>query len=114
MATSGARSNRFGGCRRDRTSGRNRLGAGGGRCNGSWGYQVWEHRERSGRTVIFCANVPNLADETWNLGWFETWNNRISSFETFNMGASRRTCFWFNAGYGPGSSYGVTGNAEVR
>ncbi len=84
-----------------------------GRCNATAGYQVWEDVGLSGRTTIFCANsIYNLSNEGDGLGWLQSWNDRISSFQTFNMSSTRRTCFWFDAGY-KGGSYGVTGNSTV-
>ncbi len=82
------------------------------RCNGTPGYQVWEHSQMSGRAVIWCVNVRDFSQDGTNLNFSESWNDRISSFQTFNMVTSRRTCFWFAKDY-QGDSYGVWGNKTV-
>lgn len=82
------------------------------RCNETAGYQVWEHSNLAGRSAIWCVNISDLSHERTNLAFWESWNDAISSFQTFNMASSRRTCFWFHAGYS-GGSYGATGNVTV-
>jgi len=56
--------------------------------------------------------IPNLEDEHDNLPFWDSWNDRITSFQTFNLGSSRHTCFWFNSKYSDWS-YGVTVNKSV-
>lgn len=66
-----------------------------GRCNGSPGYQVWQDTNRSGPSALTCG----VSSTTWrpdytqwrdNLQFFwETWNDRVSSLETFNFTGHR-------------------------
>jgi len=56
--------------------------------------------------------IPNLEDEHDNLPFWDSWNDRITSFQTFNRGSSRHTCFWFDSKYSDWS-YGVAVNKSV-
>jgi hypothetical protein len=63
------------------------------------GYQVWEDINRGGRSALTCG----VSSTTWrpdytqwrdNLTWiWETWNDRVSSLETFNFTGHRADFF---------------------
>lgn len=64
------------------------------RCNGQRGVQVWENPNKGGGTTIFCGGIgvsirqPDLSTVTTGLGFLANWNNRISSYQTFNMSST--------------------------
>lgn len=80
------------------------------RCGGRPGVQVWTNAYQDGDNTLFCAPSQNgfvsitpLADQHGGLLWpWDSWDNRISSFETFNMvsGSDYRSCFYTNNGFG--------------
>jgi hypothetical protein len=90
------------------------------RCGGGPGIQFWEDASLSGRTFGFCQNIfdgtsaylRNLDNYGDNLFFWENWSDRITSFQTFNTGAGRRTCLYENPTY-TGLKYTATGNVTV-
>lgn len=54
------------------------------RCNGSKGYQVWEHINFGGRSAVSCVNRSDYSAWNANLEWWQSWNDAVSSAETFN------------------------------
>jgi hypothetical protein len=53
--------------------------------------QVWQNTNKGGPSMIFCGNHGswnNLSNEVAGLDWGANWNDRISSFETFNTSAA--------------------------
>ena len=52
------------------------------RCNGARGVQVWDLPDFQGASITWCA--VNGAIDRSNL-FFEGWNDRIGSFQAFNM-----------------------------
>ena len=89
-----------------------------GRCGGGPGVQVWENTYFSGGTWTICANASgnfsdsDLSNNTSGLGFFANWNNRISSYQTFNTPAGVITCFFDGTGY-TGSWQRVAGNYNM-
>ncbi|MFN8628887.1 MAG: hypothetical protein U0838_00780 [Chloroflexota bacterium] len=75
------------------------------RCNGGKGIQIWQDGNLGGATTKFCANsnsviaVTPLSNETGGLSFFANWDNRISSYQTFNN-SSGWTCLYKNNNYG--------------
>lgn len=87
------------------------------RCSGGPGMQVWENSNYSGGTWIVCAVTGNFSDadltnNTSGLGFFANWNDRISSYQTFNTPAGVVTCFWKNFSYS-GTWQRVAGNHNM-
>jgi len=74
------------------------------RCNGGTGIQIWQDANLGGATTKFCANsnsviaVSPLSNETGGLFFFANWDNRISSYQTFNN-TSGWTCLYKNNNY---------------
>jgi len=53
------------------------------------GMQVWQDINKGGPSMIFCGNFgewDNLSNEVASLDFGANWNDRISSWETFNTG----------------------------
>jgi hypothetical protein len=88
------------------------------RCGGTPGIQTWENTGLSGRTVIWCTDdhrqirVSDLTTHHENLFPFESWNDRISSVQTFNFPAGFAGCLYENVNYNPngGDMLKVIGN----
>lgn len=78
------------------------------RCNGGPGVQTWENTGLSGRTAIWCANdqgqiqVSDLSTHHENLNFWESWDNRISSAQTFNFPLNFAACIYENVNYNAG------------
>lgn len=68
------------------------------RCNGLRGVQVWDGANFQGASITWCQNAGGAIDRT-NL-YFEGWNDRIGSFQTFNMPWNLPTCFSEHAYHG--------------
>lgn len=71
------------------------------RCSGNPGVQVWENSGKGGRSAVMCGVGYNRGDFTsWgdNLNWWENWNDRISSYETFNF-TGHKVTFWAESGF---------------
>lgn len=92
------------------------------RCDFGRGITVWEN-SLSGASATWCANslgrinIPDLSQKSDNLAWPNTWWDRISSYQTFNMPSNQVTCLFENASY----TWSVatrnskrTGNATVQ
>lgn len=80
------------------------------RCSGSPGVEVFENINLGGRSALGCSVGWARTDfSNWatNLGWFETWNDRISSYQVFNF-YGHRLRFWTAANYS-GSVITTTG-----
>lgn len=78
------------------------------RCNGGPGVQTWENTYLSGRTVVWCADdhgqirVSDLSTHHENLYFWENWDNRISSAQTFNFPSGFAACIYENINYNAG------------
>lgn len=80
--------------------------------------RVWEAINYGGRSALMCGvgwHRSNFSDWTDSLGWFENWNDRISSYQTYHF-SGHRVIFWFDAGYSGGYLYTntTTGVADLR
>jgi hypothetical protein len=65
------------------------------RCFYGPGIQVWEDVNKGGRTMILCgtrAYWSNLTNKREQLG-LSNWNDRVSSFETFNTSVGITNAF---------------------
>jgi hypothetical protein len=72
------------------------------RCSGGPGVQVYEDINFGGRSWIVCYYTFPIADftsHTENLSGWDTWNDRISSYQTFNF-SNRQVTFWWDQNYG--------------
>jgi hypothetical protein len=92
-------------------------------CNGNPGVKVWQDANKGGPHGIFCwtmygpwINYQNLANFNYNLNWGANWNDRISSYTTFNMEGHTVT-FYADAGWSSASVGGrvvqTSGNQHV-
>lgn len=84
------------------------------RCSGNAGVQVWENPNKGGGNAFGCG-VGWYRAEFWNwtsgLFWGATWNDRISSYETFNF-TGHAVRFYNNASKG-GATLTTTGNEYI-
>lgn len=63
------------------------------RCNGRPGIQFWEHTSKGGASIQWCwpaigtggIFISNMGSYSNNLNFGATWNDRASSYETFNF-----------------------------
>ena len=68
------------------------------RCGGGKGIQVWQDANENGPSAQWCANsngvldISDLSTKTDNLNFGANWNNRISSWQTFNMTSTLISC----------------------
>jgi hypothetical protein len=75
------------------------------RCNGGRGLTVWQDGNQGGPSATWCANSNGVADiadlstKTDNLFFGANWNDRISSWQTFNMTSTLITCLVQNTNY---------------
>lgn len=85
------------------------------RCNFGVGVSVYENINKGGRTAVGCSvgwYRANFSDWTAGLGAFESWNDRISSYETFNF-TGHTVKFWTGASKS-GSVLTTTNNETVN
>jgi hypothetical protein len=86
------------------------------RCGGSAGVQVWQDGNNSGSSAVWCTSsgslsIPILGNKTDNLYLGANWNDRISSFQTFNQTSSGRLCLVQDNNY---YYYDATRNATAQ
>jgi len=94
------------------------------RCSGHGGITVWEGSNLNGASATWCTDtsnytrleIPILDQKKDNLGWYATWNDRISSVQTFNTISSGEAILvqnnwwlWTDAS----RNYNVFGNTTV-
>jgi hypothetical protein len=89
------------------------------RCGGGKGITVWQDANESGPSATWCANsngqlnIPDLSAKTDNLSFGANWNNRISSWQTFNMTSGLISCLVQLTNYNysdPTRNSRITGN----
>ena len=89
------------------------------RCGGGKGITVWQDANQGGPSATWCANsngildIPDLSQKTDNLLAGANWNDRISSWQTFNMTSSLISCLVQNVNYtysDPTRNSRITGN----
>lgn len=71
------------------------------RCSGNPGVEIHEDINQGGRSVLMCGYGWARSDfYQWrdNLWPWETWDNRVSSYEVFNF-TGRTVTFWVNPSY---------------
>lgn len=70
------------------------------RCNGSAGTDVYEDINRGGRSARMCGAMNRSDYRGWNdnLFFFESWNDRVSSYQVFNY-TDWKICFWMDPDY---------------
>ena len=57
------------------------------KCGGTKGVDIWQDGNAGGPTMRLCwtfGGYANLSNQTTNLNWGANWNDRISSYQTFN------------------------------
>lgn len=87
------------------------------RCSGGYGMQGWQDSGQSGVSFIRCSSggdIGTLTSVNDNLV-IGDWNDRISSWQTFNAG-TKKTCLFENAGYGYSNATHnsrITGNNTI-
>lgn len=67
------------------------------RCGGRPGIQVWQDDKKGGPSFTACKGshptstiaYPNLSNVTTNLSFGANWNDRITSYETFNFPSNK-------------------------
>lgn len=75
------------------------------RCGGGKGITVWQDSNQNGPSATWCANsngvlnIPDLNLKTDNLSFGANWNDRISSWQTFNMTSGLISCLVQNVDY---------------
>lgn len=91
-----------------------------GRCGGQRGIQVWADSGFSGSTTVWCQNntggiaIPDLSTHHEGGQWWpQSWNDAISSFQTFNMPSTLPTCFYQNSNYGS-TAWRYNGNQSIQ
>ena len=70
------------------------------RCpNGLAGIEVWQDINLTGPGAVWCVApstgkyvINDLSTKTDNLGFFANWNDRITSYQTFNETSVGRAC----------------------
>lgn len=85
------------------------------RCSGSAGFQVYENINLGGRSALGCGvgwARSYFGDWNTNLNFWENWNDRISSYQTFNF-TGHRVRFWNDSNYS-GSYLTTTNNDTVN
>ncbi|MES2210042.1 MAG: hypothetical protein V4515_07635 [Chloroflexota bacterium] len=84
------------------------------RCSGNPGFQVWENPNKGGGSAYGCG-VGWYRSEFWN--WYDnlffgaSWDDRISSYETFNF--TGHAVRFYNNGYKGGATLTTTGNEYI-
>ncbi len=69
------------------------------RCEGQHGLQAWQDVGLNGVSFIRCVDVSDLKLVNDNIA-IGDWNDRISSWQTFDTLSTRYTCLFENTGYG--------------
>lgn len=84
------------------------------RCGGYPGVQVWENANKGGGTAYGCG-VGWYRSEFWNwhdgLFWWASWDDRISSYESFNF--TGHAIRFYNNGYKGGATLTTTKNEYI-
>lgn len=68
------------------------------RCGGGKGITVWQDGNENGPSATWCANsngvldISDLSQKHDNLNFGANWNDRISSWQTFNMTTGLISC----------------------
>lgn len=84
------------------------------RCSGYPGVQVWENPNKGGGNAFGCGvGWYRATFWTWTEGlfWGATWDDRISSFETFNF--TGHTIRFYTNGYKGGTAVSWSNNVYV-
>lgn len=95
-----------------------------GRCSGRPGVQVWQDANKGGPSFVACwpstgtggIFYPRLSSVTYGLSFGANWNDRITSYETFNFTGHSMTFYvdnsYSSASYG-GRVVTTSGNGYV-
>jgi hypothetical protein len=79
------------------------------RCGGVMGIQLWENTFKGGKTIILCSanNYRDLSAYKVDPGCSllcATWNDRVSSYEVFNLSSLSKARFYYNKDFNKGTT----------